>query len=234
MDMQALPGAPPVPGFNPMPTGVKTEGTVSRWTDRGFGFITPKDGGEDLFCHFSNIEDGNGLEPGSIVNFVKVYDERKGKERAEQVTGGITVERNFQQGGAPGGFGGGRGPCFDWQKGICTRGAACRFAHDGDGGGGGGYGGGFGGGFGGQQGCAPRRPPPPPGPPPIHTLPTDLTEPAHHYLLARLPTLRRRSLSPSFAHPPPRACGASSQLRRRRRRRPPRHLFRLAKGAVHP
>ena len=73
---------------------VKVEGTVSRWTDRGFGFITPNDGGEDLFCHFSNIDDGNGLEPGSIVIYVKVYDERKGKERAEQVTGGITVERN--------------------------------------------------------------------------------------------------------------------------------------------
>ena len=76
----------------PVPAGGREQGTVSRWTDRGFGFITPKDGGEDLFCHFSNIEDGNGLEPGSMVAYVKVYDERKGKERAEQVTGGITVE----------------------------------------------------------------------------------------------------------------------------------------------
>ena len=138
----------------PVPAGGREQGTVSRWTDRGFGFITPKDGGEDLFCHFSNIEDGNGLEPGSMVAYVKVYDERKGKERAEQVTGGITVERNFQSGGfGGGGFGGGRGPCFDWQKGQCTRGAACRFSHDGDGGGGG-YGG-FGGGFGGGDAALP-------------------------------------------------------------------------------
>ena len=88
---EALPPQPVVPG-------TREQGTVSRWTDRGFGFITPKDGGEDLFCHFSNIEDGNGLEPNTIVSFVKIYDERKGKERAEQVTGGITVER---QGGFP-------------------------------------------------------------------------------------------------------------------------------------
>ena len=62
--------------------------------------------------------------------------------------------------GGQGGFNGGRprGVCFDWQKGECTRGDNCRFAHDdggaqqqagfvgGFGGGGGGFGGGFGGG----------------------------------------------------------------------------------------
>ena len=153
--MPQIPGGqpPPMPGGGmpapgPVPSGGREQGTVSRWTERGFGFITPKDGGEDLFCHFSNIEDGNGLEPNSMVTYVKVYDERKGKERAEQVTGGITVERSFGGGGFGGGFGGGpgRGPCFDWQKGQCTRGAACRFSHDGEGGGGGFGFGGFGGG----------------------------------------------------------------------------------------
>ena len=137
--------AEPTPAADaPMPA--REQGTVSRWTDRGFGFITPNDGGEDLFCHFSNIEDGNGLEPGSTVEFVKIFDERKGKERAEQITGGITVSR------MGGGAGGGKqhGVCFDWQKGQCTRGAACRFSHEGPNfgyGGGYGYGGGgFGGG----------------------------------------------------------------------------------------
>ena len=144
-EMMVAPAAPP-------PANGRERGTVSRWTERGFGFITPKDGGEDLFCHFSNIEDGNSLEPGTVVEFVKIFDDRKGKERAEQVTGGVTVER---YGGGFGGGGGGRGICFDWQKGQCTRGAACRFSHDGDGGGGfgGGFGGGgFGGGFGGGGG----------------------------------------------------------------------------------
>ena len=90
------PGGPPLqppPNMTGMPAalppqvapGGREQGTVSRWTDRGFGFITPDDGGDDLFCHFSNIEDGNGLEPGAIVEFVKVFDDRKGKERAEQV-----------------------------------------------------------------------------------------------------------------------------------------------------
>jgi len=147
MEGVMMPGVAPIPGGMPPPAapmpGGREQGTVSRWTDRGFGFITPKDGGEDLFCHFSNVEDGNALEPGSMVAFVKVYDDRKGKERAEQVTGGITMERNVGGGGMMGH----RGPCFDWQKGQCTRGAACRFSHEGDG-----VGGGFGGGFGGFGG----------------------------------------------------------------------------------
>lgn len=42
-----------------------------------------------------------------------------------------------------GGGGGDRGPCYDFQKGTCTRGDSCRFSH---GGGGGGGGGGYGGG----------------------------------------------------------------------------------------
>ena len=32
------------------------KGTACRWNVRGFGFIKPDDGGEDLFCHVSSIK----------------------------------------------------------------------------------------------------------------------------------------------------------------------------------
>eukprot|EP00965_Chrysotila_dentata_P256909 6212711-Pleurochrysis_carterae.AAC.1 len=90
--------------------GGKSTGVACRWNERGFGFIKPDDGGEDLFCHFSSIEDGKALREGAKVEYVKVYDERKGKDRAEQVTGGCDdVGGGFGGGGGGGGFGGGGG-----------------------------------------------------------------------------------------------------------------------------
>lgn len=65
-------------------------GTASTWTDRGFGFITVADGGEDAFCHGSSITDGNALREGDPVTFVSTVDPR-GKRRAENVTGGVTL-----------------------------------------------------------------------------------------------------------------------------------------------
>ena len=64
---------------------------------------------------------------------------------------------NDRGGRGGGGRGGGGAPvCYANQRGECTRGADCRFSHDGGGGGGGGGGrGGFGGGrggFGGDRG----------------------------------------------------------------------------------
>ena len=48
------------------------EGTV-KWfnADKGYGFITPAEGGEDLFVHFSAIQsDGyKSLEDGQRVSF---------------------------------------------------------------------------------------------------------------------------------------------------------------------
>ena len=47
--------------------GGRLKGQACRWNERGFGFIKPADGGEDLFCHVSSIEDGNCLREGDEV-----------------------------------------------------------------------------------------------------------------------------------------------------------------------
>ena len=86
------------------------------------------------------------LEEGARVEYDETFDERKGKGRAENVTGGA---RGDDRGPPPR-----DNTCRDFQRGNCTR-DNCRFSHDGAGGGGG-YGGGGsyggGGGFGGDRG----------------------------------------------------------------------------------
>mmetsp|Transcript_18980 Transcript_18980/g.59266 ORF Transcript_18980/g.59266 Transcript_18980/m.59266 type:complete len:116 (+) Transcript_18980:901-1248(+) len=63
------------------PEAGKVGGTACRWNERGFGFIKPDDGSEDLFCHTSSITDGNCLREGAKVSYVKVYDDRRGARR---------------------------------------------------------------------------------------------------------------------------------------------------------
>merc|ERR1712216_904182 len=85
----------------------KKQGTAVRWNnDRGFGFIQPQDGGDDIFCHFRSIQDGNGLREGSTVFYEEEYNDQKGKYNAANVTGGAQLDRD---GGGKGGGGGGKG-----------------------------------------------------------------------------------------------------------------------------
>jgi cold shock protein len=59
------------------------EGTV-KWfnPEKGFGFISPEDGGDDLFVHFSEIQTTGfkTLEEGAAVE----YDEGAGRDGKKQ------------------------------------------------------------------------------------------------------------------------------------------------------
>eukprot|EP00442_Polarella_glacialis_P006323 CAMPEP_0115081464 /NCGR_PEP_ID=MMETSP0227-20121206/19286_1 /TAXON_ID=89957 /ORGANISM="Polarella glacialis, Strain CCMP 1383" /LENGTH=118 /DNA_ID=CAMNT_0002469297 /DNA_START=58 /DNA_END=410 /DNA_ORIENTATION=+ len=84
---------------------MSSQGTVKMWNDeKGFGFITPTDGSEDVFVHRSALEGCEALEKGDEVTYDSEYDQRKGKTRAINVSGGTG-----QQGGKGGGYGGGGG-----------------------------------------------------------------------------------------------------------------------------
>ncbi len=83
---------------------------------KGFGFIAPDDGGNDVFVHISALERSGlgGLNEGDMVSFELEQDRRSGKLAAVDlsVTGsaGPSARPARSGGGAPrGGFGGGGG-----------------------------------------------------------------------------------------------------------------------------
>ncbi|CAD7959048.1 unnamed protein product [Amoebophrya sp. A25] len=113
------------------------QGTVKWFSEKGFGFIQPATGGEDLFVHFSSInKDGfKSLNEGETVFYDTFWDEQKQKTSAVNVTGnGDGIPRQK-------GKGKGKGKGFD--KGFGGKGGGF-----GDFGGKGGFGGGYDGGKG--------------------------------------------------------------------------------------
>ena len=64
-----------------MPTG-----TVKFFNnDKGFGFITPENGGTDVFVHVSALQGGSSLREGDRVNYDVGQDRKTGKSKAENV-----------------------------------------------------------------------------------------------------------------------------------------------------
>lgn len=63
-------------------------GTV-KWFNhtKGYGFIQPDDGGQDVFVHISAVERSglSELRDGQKVSFEVVVDQRRGKASAEQI-----------------------------------------------------------------------------------------------------------------------------------------------------
>ena len=90
-------------------------GTVKFFNgNKGFGFISPNDGGEDVFVHISAVERAglSGLNDGDQVNFEMETDRRSGRMSATdlQVTGaGDPSARSAPRAPRPDRFGGGGG-----------------------------------------------------------------------------------------------------------------------------
>lgn len=65
-----------------------TTGTVKFFnSQKGFGFISPDDGGQDAFVHISAVERSglSGLSDGEKVTYDLVADRRSGKMTAENI-----------------------------------------------------------------------------------------------------------------------------------------------------
>ncbi len=76
-------------------------GTVKWFNDaKGFGFITPDEGGDDLFAHFSAIQ-GNGfktLKEGQRVSF-EITTGQKGKQaRTSRLTNSVSQTKSPRSG----------------------------------------------------------------------------------------------------------------------------------------
>jgi cold shock protein len=82
--------AQPSSGYGQFPTNNEANmatGTVKFFAqDKGFGFITPDDGGQDVFVHISAVGFGDALKDGQKVRYEVGQDRKTGKSKAENVS----------------------------------------------------------------------------------------------------------------------------------------------------
>ncbi len=80
-------------------------GTVKKFMeDKGFGFITPDEGGDDVFIHIEQCNGATTLSEGDQVSYDSVWNDRKGKMQGDNCT---VISSNG--GGGGGGYGGDKG-----------------------------------------------------------------------------------------------------------------------------
>ncbi|KAB1217378.1 Glycine-rich protein 2 [Morella rubra] len=92
-------------------TGDRPSGTVKWFNDqKGFGFITPDDGGEEVFLHQSLIRSEGFRSPGEgeTVEY-QIQSGSDGRTKVVDVTGPGEGPVQGSSGGAGGGGGGGEG-----------------------------------------------------------------------------------------------------------------------------
>jgi cold shock protein len=62
------------------------QGEIVRFNeDKGFGFIKPDDGGNDVFFHVSALREGDDIRVGKTVTFAIGVDQKNGKPKAVSV-----------------------------------------------------------------------------------------------------------------------------------------------------
>ena len=66
---------------------MSSSGTVKKWfDDKGFGFVCPAEGGDDVFVHRLALVNCESLEQGDTVTYDSEWDDRKSKYKAANVS----------------------------------------------------------------------------------------------------------------------------------------------------